>query len=283
MHRQTPLGAGYVGYTGGGARTLIEGVNDSTMMQEMKGTMMHGEARDKVESPQNYGFSSVVRGATKGENGMIKDCAEGFMSFAGGNRAFAFCAVMDDRRYRPMGLKEGENTQYDDLGQMTLLRRAGVFVLSLDSPDDSQKQSGQSASTRDGSSGQTVQRFVSIRHVEKQQQKRNTQGSGSQAGSASVATQAAGQQQQDFKHEGDTVNNEVRVSKARIEFRTGDTVVGYYDKQSSTWYLTGSTIVMDGMVLLGGSDASAQVGILGSIDTAGDELVAGLATRANAK
>ena len=163
MHRQTPSTAAFVGYSSGGARALIDSIDDSKMMQQMKGSMM-GEGRDGVESPQNYGFSSVVRGATKGSDGAIQDCAEGFMSYFGGNRSSNFCAVMDDRRYRPMGLKEGENAQYDDLGQMTLLRRAGLFLLSLDGPDDSQQQSSGAARHRgsgDGSSsssGQTVER-----------------------------------------------------------------------------------------------------------------------------
>ena len=34
-------------------------------------------------------------------------------------------------------------------------------------------------------------------------------------------------------------NMEVRVTKSRIEFRDGDTVVGYYDKQNKRWSFTG--------------------------------------------
>ena len=49
MHRQTPLTAGYVGYTGGGARTLIDTIDDSKMMQQMKGAIM-GESRVKASS-----------------------------------------------------------------------------------------------------------------------------------------------------------------------------------------------------------------------------------------
>jgi hypothetical protein len=251
MHRATPLNTSFRAYTSGGARTMIHSIDDGKMMQEMGGNFMKGENRDKVESPQNYGFSSVVRAATKDAQGMIKEAAEGFISFMGGNRSFPVCAIMDDRRFRPLGLKEGENAQYDDLGQMTLMRRAGLFLLSLDGPDDSQKQSGSGApGQHDGSGGQgqTVQRFVSIRHVEKQKQKRGQQGGGGQGGSSggsSAGTLAAGadggqsQGQQDFKHEGESVNTEMRVTKGRIEFRSGDTVVGYYDKQSKTWCFIG--------------------------------------------
>jgi hypothetical protein len=271
MHRATPLNTSFRAYSSGGARTMISGADDGKMMQEMAGNFMKGETRDKVESPQNYGFSSVVRAATKDAQGMIKEAAEGFVSFMGGNRSFPVCAIMDDRRHRPMGLKEGENAQYDDLGQMTLLRRAGLFLLSLDGPDDSQKQSGGGQGGSGGSSGQqqTVKRFVSIRHVEKKKQQRkggsvsSADGSSSSSGSGGIGSardtsggsgsgQSGGQSQQDFKHEGESVNHEIRVSKGRIEFRSGDSVVGYYDGQSKTW-------VFIGKIKLGTESASHPV------------------------
>jgi hypothetical protein len=244
MHRQTPLTAGFVGYSGGGSRTLIDTVDDGQLMQEMKGTMMYGEGRQKVEAPQNYGFTSVVRKATKGADGQIEDCAEGYMSYAGGNRTHSFCAVMDDRRYRPLKMKEGENAQYDDLGQMTLIRRTGTYVLSLDGPDDSQQQ-GQSGGTPtphdgSGSSQQTVARFASLRHVNKQKQQRPPRSPAAQP--AGGAQQQQNTQQQDYKHEGDSVNTEVRCSKNRIEFYAGSKVVGYYDVQADTWFFTGKVI-----------------------------------------
>ena len=49
MHRQTPLTAGFVGYTSGGARALVDEINDKPMMQEMKGSIMYGETREKIE------------------------------------------------------------------------------------------------------------------------------------------------------------------------------------------------------------------------------------------
>lgn len=257
MHRATPLNTSFRAYSSGGARTMIHAIDDSKMMQEMAGNFMKGEHRSAVESPQNYGFSSVVRAPTMDAQGMIKEAAEGFISFIGGNRSFSVCGIMDDRRHRPMGLKEGENAQYDDLGQMTLLRRAGLFLLSLDGPDDSQQQSGgggQGASGKAGSSsgggqGQDVQRYVSIRHVQKQKQQRkggSVGGGGSSgAGGGSAGTldassggQGGGQSQQDYKHEGDSVNTEMRVSKSMVEFRAGDTGVGHYDTSSKTWLHT---------------------------------------------
>jgi hypothetical protein len=283
MHRQTPLTAAFVAYTGGGARTIIDKIDDGKMMQQMTGAIM-GESRESVECPQNYGFSSVVRAGKKGEDGQMEEGAEGFMSYFGGNRTSNFCGVMDDRRHRPMGMKEGENAQYDDLGQMTLLRRSGVYILTLDSEDDSQKSSGGGgggagvgllAGDSGGGGGEKKERFVSLRHVEKKKQERQKRGGGDSAGGngggagsggsggsgGSVAGleiywdrdgrikwrdprvgdaggASGGAGGDEYKHEGETVNLEVRVSKKRIEFRSGEDVVGYYDKESNTWLFT---------------------------------------------
>jgi hypothetical protein len=173
-----------------------------------------------------------------------------------------------------MGLKPGENAQYDDVGQMTLLRRTGVYVLTNDNEEDKQQsQSGGGASAgqhADSGGGQKPERFVSVRHVEKKKQDRpkrgGQQGQSGQSGQggASAGTQAAssgqsGGSSKDFKHEGETVNLEMRVSKKRIEFRSGDSVVGYYDKGASRW-------VFIGEIKLGSEDASHPVyGVNGSV------------------
>jgi phage gp45-like len=258
-------------------------VDDGKMMQESNGNFMANEQRSGIEAPQNYGFTSTVRKAIKDAQGKITSSAEGFVSFMGGNRSFPVMGIMDDRRYRPMSLKEGENSQYDDLGQMTLLRRTGLYLLSLDGPDDSQQQSGSSSvsssSSRasaqqtdsgSGSSGQDVERFVSVRHVEKQKQQRPQQSSGSQSGSGTGGS-GSSSSSQEFQHEGQSVNLEMRVSKKRIEFYSGTTVVGYYDKASSTWCFIGK-------VKLGTESASNPVyGVNGGVgmtsDPAGSDAV----------
>lgn len=261
MHRSTPADTLHRAYSSGGARALIDKIDDNHLMQEFAGSFMKGEARKAIEAPQNYGFTSCVRAATRGKDGQIEECAEGFMSFLGGSRSFPICGLMDDRRYRPWSMKEGECAQYDDLGQMTLLRRTGLYLLSLDSADDSQSSSSGSTTpaTRDsgGGGGQTVARMVSVRHVEKQKQPRP---SGAQGAQGAAGSQQSGQQSgRDFKHEGETVNMEMRVTKSRIEFRSGDSVVGYYDKQSSKW-------VFIGEVHLGKEDASHRVyGVQGGV------------------
>jgi phage gp45-like len=230
MHRQTPLTAAFVGYNSGGARALVDTADDTTGMQEMKGSMLHGEARQRIESPQNYGFTSVVLPAKKDKDGRIEEAAEAYLSFLGGNRTFPVAAVMDDRRHRPWGLKPGENAQYDDLGQMTLMRRGGLYMMSLDGPDESQQsQSGGATPTQQAEQQQNVERMVSMRHVEKKKQPR-PKGNGSKEGA-------------DHKHEGESVNTEVRCTKNRIEFRAGEKVVGFYDKAADTWHFLSKIII----------------------------------------
>ena len=66
MHRATPLNSSMRGYCGGGARSCVDQVDDSTLMQSMAGNFMANETRKGVEAPQNYGFTSVVFDAEKG-------------------------------------------------------------------------------------------------------------------------------------------------------------------------------------------------------------------------
>ena len=162
MHRTTPLASAFVAFTGGGARALVDTINDATGMQNMKGSFMYGEARDKIESPQNYGFTSVVKEATKGADGMIEACAEAFMSFMGGNRSFPIATVMDDRRFRLKELKPGDVGIYDHQQQQFHFNSAGAFLTSLVGKKmrfalaevDSQQQSGAQATTQaDGGGG----------------------------------------------------------------------------------------------------------------------------------
>ena len=228
MHRQSPLSQAFVGYSGGGVRALVTEVADTLMMQEMKGSFMMGEAREKIESPQNYGFSSVVLPAKKGQDGKIEEAAEAYLSFLGGNRSFPVASVMEDRRHRPMGLKPGENAQYDDIGQMTLMRRGFLAMLSHDGEDGE---------------GKKAERFVSLRHVEKQRQKRPTKKELEERATWSpeqleVQAKADKEEREKHKHEGESVNTEVRANKSKVEFRTGDSVVGHYNTGGKEWQLT---------------------------------------------
>jgi phage gp45-like len=234
--------------------TLNQG-NDNPMMQELNFDGMNSEGRDRVERVQSFGFTSTPLprdqkqgqqsqsgggGGTGGDGEQAKGpAAEGIALFLGGQRNHPVVIAVDDRRHRPMGLKPGENAQYDDQGQMTLLRRGGLFLLSLDDEQGS-GNGGASQLAADGSQQQNQERMVSLRHVMKKKQQRPGQsGSGSSGGDASAGTRDASgggaQSQQDYEHEGETVNTEVRCKKNTIELLDGETVVGVYNRRDGSW------------------------------------------------
>lgn len=280
MHRSTPADTLHRSYDSGGCRTIIDNVDDSHLMQEMAGNFMKGEARKAIEAAQNYGFSSVVMKATKGKDGQIEECAEGFISFMGGNRSFPVCTVMDDRRHRPMQLPEGASAQY---GPNTDYGRALTLIKPTPEKQDGGSGGGGGASAGTLASGDSggdsgdhgafmvvphPDEYASMRHINNKKQPRpqsQDQQSGG-GGGASAGTQAAGgdgsqqSQGEKYNHEkGQSINTEVRCTKSRIEFRVGDSVVGYYDKGSSKWALVGE-------VHLGKEDASHRVyGVQGGV------------------
>jgi phage gp45-like len=163
MHRATPVMTSFRSYVSGGARSVINQVDDSKLMQEMAGNFMKGETRGGVESPQNYGFTSVVMDADKGQDGSISGSAEGFITFCGGNRSFPVCSVMDDRRHRLKGLQKGDVAMFrtkDDGLQMHMNTDGGFFT----GPNDKnvrmqlvqkpqQQQQQQQPQQRDGTAG----------------------------------------------------------------------------------------------------------------------------------
>jgi len=100
MHRATPLNTSFRAYTSGGARSAVHEVDDDNKMQLSKSNGMKNETRENIESPQNYGFTSVIADADKGKNGSLKNSAEAVMNFIGGNRSFPMTTSMDDRRHR---------------------------------------------------------------------------------------------------------------------------------------------------------------------------------------
>jgi phage gp45-like len=119
---------------------------------------MKGETRDKIESPQNYGFSSVCM------DGDDNGSAEGFMSYPGGNRSFAYCGVMDDRRHRLKGLDKGDVAMFrtkDDNQQFHMTGDGGFWSAPTDKTvrmqlvkkQDQQQQGGTQAGQQDASGG----------------------------------------------------------------------------------------------------------------------------------
>ena len=131
MHRMTPLTTAIRAYSAGGARSVVDTINDNPMMQEMAGNFMRSESRKKIEAPQNYGFSSVVMPAEKGKDGRILRGAEAVINFIGGNRSFPVATIMDDRRFRLKGLKPGDVGMFDHLQQQFLFNKDGAFLMGL--------------------------------------------------------------------------------------------------------------------------------------------------------
>ena len=209
-------------------------------VQEGTVDVFHSETHTEVERAQTFGFTSVplkqdetqqpnkppqkTEGlADFNHNQPTGPSAEAIVLYLNGSRSHPVIIAIDDRRHRPYGLKEGESAQYDHNGQMTLIKNDGVYLIST---GDNRK--------------------VSLRHVQKNKQKRPP--------AAQQAAQHNGGG--DYKHEGETVNMEIRATKNRIEFCAGDTVVGYYDKPSTTWVLTGK-------VKLGAENATKKATIEG--------------------
>jgi phage gp45-like len=117
MQRATPADSSFRGYSSGGSRSMVSGVDDSQFMQEMAGSIMKNEARSAIEAAQNFGFSSVVKSAIMNKLGGMVGGAETFMSFMGGNRSFPAAGNMDDRRNRMMNLSEGDSGMFSTQGR----------------------------------------------------------------------------------------------------------------------------------------------------------------------
>ena len=130
MHRATPAHSSFRSYTAGGARSTVDKVDDNETMQAMSGNFMKNESRKAIESPQNYGFTSVVMDADKDKDGKTTGSAETFISFIGGNRSFPVAGNMDDPRHRLMGLEKGDSAMYrtkDDDQQFHMTKNGGFW------------------------------------------------------------------------------------------------------------------------------------------------------------
>jgi Bacteriophage Mu Gp45 spike protein len=116
MHRQTPLNSSLRGFFSGGSASVVDQVDDTKLMQEGAGNFMASETRKAIQSPQNYGFTSVVFDAEKDAMGKIQASAETFMSFLGGNRSYPVNGNMDDRRHRMFQLEKGDTAMFRGRG-----------------------------------------------------------------------------------------------------------------------------------------------------------------------
>jgi len=146
MHRTTPNASAFRAYVSGGARSVVHSVDDTSLMQNMKGNFMAGESRDKIEAPQNYGFTSVTMdgdgmqdsaggggGGAGGPVGSIGQQSgmgpETFITYPGGNRSFPVTGPIDDRRHRLINLDKGDSAMFSTQGRKQQVQMAtdGVY------------------------------------------------------------------------------------------------------------------------------------------------------------
>jgi phage gp45-like len=154
MHRAEPVNSSFRAYVAGGARATVNEVDDSKLMQEHISEFLYQEKREKIETPQNYGFTSVCMDADKDKDGNVTASAETFITFIGGNRSFPVSAAMDDRRHRLNSLEKGDAAMYrlKDDRQQIHMTKDGTFVSTRDDKimrvalvpkkDDQQQQQG---------------------------------------------------------------------------------------------------------------------------------------------
>jgi phage baseplate assembly protein V len=98
-------------------RVVLGMVNDAAKLQAVQVTIRADEVRANAEHFQHYGYTSVPLPG-----------AEGIGLAVGGSTDHLVVINIDDRRYRPKGLAEGEVMLYDDQGQKIYLTRNGIVV-----------------------------------------------------------------------------------------------------------------------------------------------------------
>jgi phage gp45-like len=242
----------------GSGRATVREFDDKHLMQQVKqADVTHSETPSDFERWQMVGLTSVPlkqeeekQSSQKKSNGEESQgdwnheqpkgkAAEAVMIYVGGARNHPV-GIVDDRRVRPYAMKEGETALYaaSGTGQMLFHNDKGSYLVAVNNPAEQSKDS------------EDVERFASLRHVEKKKQSREIK---------------KGDEVKEHPHEGETVNLEVRTTKTRIEFRAGDKVIGYYDKEGEKWAFIGK-------VLLGDEDESKmrKVHRKGDVDADGD-------------
>lgn len=182
------------------------------LKQEQKQQSQQGQQSNNTEQDQAEGDWNHDQPQGKS--------AEAVMLYLNGDRSHPV-ALVDDRRVRPYAMKEGESAMYalSGTGQMLFHNDKGSYLVAVNNPPEQSDKNSQD-----------TERFASLRHVEKKKQSREIK---------------KGDKVKEHKHEGETVNTEVRSTKTRIEFRVGDEVVGYYDKSGKTWCFKGDVLLGD--------------------------------------
>lgn len=96
------------------SRAVVKLVNDAAGMQVVQLGLLAGETRDQAERFQQYGFTSVPL-----------EGAEAVVVFVGGTRDHPLVVCVDDRRYRPKGMQDGEAQMYNHIGDYIHIKADG--------------------------------------------------------------------------------------------------------------------------------------------------------------
>jgi hypothetical protein len=259
--------------------TLGKCDDDHLWQQGAKLDVCKGESHTDVERCQSYGFTAVPldqdkqegtgaggSGGAGGSSGSSAggqqqgqgESAEAIVLYLNGSRSHPVIIGVDDRRHRPYKIPAGGSMQYDQHGNATYVHPdKGTFMLALDGDQSGQQSGGGAGGGSGGAGGEQKERMVSMRHVEKKKQPRKKGGEGGAAGGAggggtSGGSGMSGSGGQEYKHEGETVNTEIRCTKKKISFFSGEDEVGYYDKEKKEW-------MFKGKIRLGDKDASKNV------------------------
>lgn len=99
------------------ARAVLCVLHDGKM-QTGQFRVLSGEVKDKVDFPENYGFTSRAHAGS-----------EAVILFPGGDRSHGIAIITSDRRYR-LQIAEGEVAVHDDQNQRVYLKRDRIEVYS---------------------------------------------------------------------------------------------------------------------------------------------------------
>jgi phage baseplate assembly protein V len=124
------------------SRGTVESTDDTPLMQAAAVRSFHNEQLTSLERFQSYGFTSRPKSPTFA--GAVRQTAEAILAFLTGNRSHGVALAVDDRRFRPNNLQEGESVHYDDQGEQVYLSR-NVLVISVPSGLSVHLQTGDGA------------------------------------------------------------------------------------------------------------------------------------------
>lgn len=100
------------------ARGLVSAVSSTGKMQLLQLRLEAGDRKDRVEHFEPFGFTSKPKAG-----------AEHVTLFLDGDRSTGFTIVVADRRYRVVGLDDGEAAMYDAYGNKAHFKKDGTYAV----------------------------------------------------------------------------------------------------------------------------------------------------------